>query len=86
MRGDRAGALRCWPSLVDLVRLLFAEPSPAPIKHWLWRNGLIDSPELRLPMTSVSPALTERLDRALAAQRAAVCAAQMEGGATGPSP
>ena len=72
MLGDRAGALRRWSSLVDLVRLLFAEPSPAPIKHWLWRNGLVDSPELRLPMTSVSPALAERLDRALAAHRAAV--------------
>lgn len=78
MRGDRAGALRPWSSLVDLVRLLFAEPSPAPIKRWLWRKGLIDSPELRLPMTSVSPALAERLDRALAAHRAAGCATRME--------
>lgn len=66
--GDRAGALALWRELVDLTRLLFAEPSPAPIKHWLWRHGLIASPELRLPMTGVSPALAGRLDRALAAK------------------
>jgi 4-hydroxy-tetrahydrodipicolinate synthase len=63
--GDCAGALALWRELVDLTRLLFAEPSPAPIKHWLWHQGLIASPELRLPMTGVSPALAARLDRAL---------------------
>jgi 4-hydroxy-tetrahydrodipicolinate synthase len=61
--GDRPGALCAWRTLVDLPRLLFAEPSPAPIKHWLWRAGLIDSPEVRLPMTQVSDALAARIDR-----------------------
>lgn len=61
--GDHARALAGWRALVALPRLLFAEPSPAPIKHWLWRTGLIDSPEVRLPMTSVSDALAARLDR-----------------------
>lgn len=61
--GDQAGALADWQRLCDLPRLLFAEPSPAPIKHWLWRVGLIDSPELRLPMTPVSDGLAARIDR-----------------------
>ena len=52
-----------WRTLIELPRLLFAEPSPAPIKHWLWRIGLIDSPELRLPMTAVSEGLAARIDR-----------------------
>src|SRR5213076_3408850 len=39
MAGDQPGALRTWRALSDLPRLLFAEPSPAPIKHWLWRAG-----------------------------------------------
>ncbi|HUH86045.1 MAG TPA: 4-hydroxy-tetrahydrodipicolinate synthase [Stellaceae bacterium] len=65
---DRAGAVALWGDVVDLTRLLFAEPSPAPIKHWLWRQRLIASPELRLPMTGVSPALAGRLDRTLAAR------------------
>jgi len=61
--GDHAGALAHWRTLVDLPRLLFTEPSPAPIKHWLWRIGLIDSPELRLPMTPVSAALATRINQ-----------------------
>ena len=66
--GDQAAALRRWHAIADLTRLLFAEPSPAAIKHWLWRAGLIASPELRLPMTGVSPALAQRLDAAMGAQ------------------
>jgi 4-hydroxy-tetrahydrodipicolinate synthase len=64
--GDWRAALDQWRELADLARLLFAEPNPAPIKHWLWRAGLIDSPELRLPMTGVSDALASRLDQELA--------------------
>jgi 4-hydroxy-tetrahydrodipicolinate synthase len=67
--GDAAGALAAWHAIADLPPLLFAEPSPAPIKHWLWRQGLIDSPEVRLPMTPVSDALAARIDRAVAAAR-----------------
>jgi 4-hydroxy-tetrahydrodipicolinate synthase len=61
--GERDAALSCWKSVAQLTRLLFAEPSPAPIKYWLWRTGLIDSAELRLPMTEVSPGLAVDLDR-----------------------
>ena len=60
--GDQAAALACWRDLAAVPRLLFAEPSPAPIKHWLWRAGLIASPEVLLPMTGVSPALAARID------------------------
>ncbi|HEY4252475.1 MAG TPA: dihydrodipicolinate synthase family protein [Roseomonas sp.] len=67
--GAQDEALAAWRALSDVPRLLFAEPSPAPIKHWLWRIGLIDSPEVRLPMTEVSAALAGRLDRAIAARR-----------------
>jgi 4-hydroxy-tetrahydrodipicolinate synthase len=70
LAGDQPGALAAWRGLSELPRLLFAEPSPAPIKHWLWRTGLIDSPELRLPMTGVSDALAARLDREISRPRA----------------
>ena len=69
--GDQPGALRAWRALADLPRLLFAEPSPAPIKHWLWRAGLIDSAEVRLPMTQVSDALAARIERAMEHSRLA---------------
>jgi 4-hydroxy-tetrahydrodipicolinate synthase len=46
----------------DLTELLFAEPSPAPAKYWLWRTGLIDSVEVRPPIVEVSAPLAARLD------------------------
>jgi 4-hydroxy-tetrahydrodipicolinate synthase len=61
--GEHDTALSRWRSVADLTRLLFSEPSPAPIKYWLWRTGLIDSPEVRLPMTEVSADLAARLDQ-----------------------
>jgi len=70
--GDHQGGLYAWRALVDLPRLLFAEPSPAPIKHWLWRLGLIDSPEVRLPITPVSDALAGRIEQEM--QRARMAA------------
>jgi 4-hydroxy-tetrahydrodipicolinate synthase len=66
LAGDGPGALAAWRSLVDVPRLLFTEPSPAPIKHWLWRAGLIDSPEVRLPMTEISDALATRIGAEMA--------------------
>lgn len=61
--GNQPAALAAWSTIADLPRLLFAEPSPAPIKHWLWRQGLIDSPEVRLPMVPVSEELAGRIER-----------------------
>jgi 4-hydroxy-tetrahydrodipicolinate synthase len=61
--GNRDAALSRWRAIADLTQLLFSEPSPAPIKYWLWRTGLIDSEEVRLPMTEVSAELAKRIDR-----------------------
>ncbi len=69
--GDQPGALAGWQRLADLPRLLFAEPNPAPVKYWLWRLGLIDSAELRLPMTPVSEGLAALIDREIALKRRA---------------
>ncbi len=64
--GNRAAALAAWQDVSELTRLLFAEPSPAPAKHWLARTGLIASAEVRLPMMEVSAELASRLDREIA--------------------
>jgi 4-hydroxy-tetrahydrodipicolinate synthase len=61
--GEHDAALRCWHDVAELTRLLFAEPSPAPAKHWLARTGLIASTEVRSPMVEVSAELAARLDR-----------------------
>ena len=71
LAGNNAAAREIWHGLIDLVRLLFAEPSPAPVKFCLWQQGLITSPEVRLPMTEVTTALAARLSTALTAAAAA---------------
>jgi 4-hydroxy-tetrahydrodipicolinate synthase len=65
LANDHRGAHRVWQRLETLVPLLFREANPMPIKYWLWRQGLIRSPECRLPLTRVSLELAEELDRAL---------------------
>ena len=62
---DHHGARAIWAELETLVPRLFKEANPMPIKHCLWRQGLIQSPECRLPLTRVSRALGEELDAAL---------------------
>lgn len=68
---DLAGARRAWAPLATLTPLLFAEANPMPIKHCLWRQGLIASPECRLPLTKISDGLARRLDDLLAEKAAA---------------
>jgi len=59
---DVAGARAAWAPLARFVPLLFAEANPMPIKHLLWRQGLIASPECRLPLTRISDGLATRLE------------------------
>jgi 4-hydroxy-tetrahydrodipicolinate synthase len=70
-QGDRDGARACWESVSELTRLLFAEPSPAPAKHWLARTGLIDSAEVRLPMVEIGAELAALLDAEIERRRTA---------------
>ena len=62
---DHRAAHAAWSDVEALVSLLFREANPMPIKYCLWRQGLIDSPECRLPLTCVSDVLAAELDRAL---------------------
>ena len=64
---DHHEARATWARLEPLVPLLFREANPMPIKHCLWRQGVIASPECRLPLTRVSADLADALDRALKA-------------------
>jgi 4-hydroxy-tetrahydrodipicolinate synthase len=68
---DLAGARAAWAPLASFVPLLFAEANPMPIKYLLWRQGLIASPECRLPLTRISDALARRLDAVTAERLAA---------------
>ncbi|MGE0847743.1 MAG: dihydrodipicolinate synthase family protein, partial [Flavobacteriaceae bacterium] len=55
-----------WSKLLPTIRMLFSEPSPAALKHWLWRQGLIASAEMRLPMVPASQNLRARIDAEIA--------------------
>ncbi|TXH02631.1 MAG: 4-hydroxy-tetrahydrodipicolinate synthase [Nevskiaceae bacterium] len=65
-RGDWLLARELSAQLLPLVRLLFEEPNPAPIKALLAQQGLI-ADELRLPMLPASRSMRAQLDRVLAA-------------------
>lgn len=62
---DHRRAHVLWSRLEPLMPLLFEEANPMPVKYCLWRQGLLRSPECRLPLTRVSPALAAKLDRVL---------------------
>lgn len=59
--GDHRRALALWRRLLPGIRLLFAEPSPAPLKRLLHAEGALASPEVRLPLLPPSAALEAAL-------------------------
>lgn len=56
-------ALQSWKSIEKIIPLLFEEPNPSPVKHILHKMGLIQSPEVRLPLTPVSEQLQAKLEQ-----------------------
>ena len=64
-RNDHQGARAVWSPVEATIPLLFKEANPMPLKHLLWRQGLIASPECRLPLLKVSDALAAELDALL---------------------
>src|SRR3954451_21187053 len=61
-RGNHDAAQARWQEVTILTRLLFTDPSPAPATSRRWRAGLIDSPEVRLPMVEIGSELAVQLD------------------------
>lgn len=58
--GDLAAARRIAVQLAPMVRALFAEPNPAPLKAWLAQQGWC-SDEVRLPFVPASGQLRRQL-------------------------
>ncbi|MEV0729724.1 4-hydroxy-tetrahydrodipicolinate synthase [Polymorphospora sp. NPDC051019] len=63
-------ARTAWGTISPMIPSLFGESNPMPLKYCLWRQGLLRSPECRLPLTRVSAGLAATLDE-LTAQLAA---------------
>lgn len=62
---DCKSAFTLWQRLSKFIPLLFEEPNPSPLKYCLYKAGLIDSPETRLPLTNISEELASKLDEFL---------------------
>jgi 4-hydroxy-tetrahydrodipicolinate synthase len=60
---DHLAARTIWSSFQGLIPKLFQEANPMPIKYCLWRQGLIQSPACRLPLSSISEGLARDLDQ-----------------------
>jgi 4-hydroxy-tetrahydrodipicolinate synthase len=59
---DHVAARAIWRSLQSFIPKLFQEANPMPIKYCLWRQGLLTSPECRLPLSSISKGLAQEID------------------------
>ena len=55
-------ALIIWKKLYKIIPMLFKEPNPTPIKYCLSKLGLIQSDEVRLPLTTISDQLKKELN------------------------
>lgn len=64
-QNDHQTALQVWRRLAKLIPLLFQEPNPAPLKYCLQHLGQIRSREVRLPLTEISEALQQQLQRVI---------------------
>lgn len=60
--GDLSAARAGAAALLPLVQALFAEPNPAVIKALLHRDGLIATPDVRLPLLPASPGAARRAE------------------------
>lgn len=59
--GSHERAEQLFHELLPLIKLLFKEPNPAPLKWMLSEQGVIESNTLRLPLMPISPALEQNL-------------------------
>jgi 4-hydroxy-tetrahydrodipicolinate synthase len=53
--------------LLPVIRLLFQESNPSPLKWLLSRQSVITSDTVRLPMTSITGELQSEMEQVLAA-------------------
>jgi 4-hydroxy-tetrahydrodipicolinate synthase len=69
LANDFAKATRLHRKLYPVFKAMFIEPNPVPVKVALARAGIIRSPEVRLPLTEITPENLQVLTKVLAAFR-----------------
>jgi 4-hydroxy-tetrahydrodipicolinate synthase len=64
-QGDIDGARKIHDKLLPLVKAMFIETNPIPVKTAMTLMGMMDEPELRLPMCEMSKENKENLKQAM---------------------
>ena len=64
-RGDLTEARRLHFELFELNQAIFLDTNPIPLKYMMWRLGLLESAELRLPLVQLTEESTQKLDQVL---------------------
>jgi 4-hydroxy-tetrahydrodipicolinate synthase len=64
-QGDIERAREIHVELFELNQSIFIDTNPIPLKYMMSRLGLLDAPELRLPLVSLEEAHTRILDSVL---------------------
>ena len=64
-KNDYTTARKSYLKYYPLFKALFLEPNPVPIKYALMRAGIIESEEVRLPLSSLSDHTRYTLDNIL---------------------
>ena len=64
-RGDLVEARRLHFELFELNQAIFLDTNPIPLKYMMWRLGLLDSAELRLPLVQLTEESAQKLDQVL---------------------
>ncbi len=65
-RGNLTKARELHFELFELNRAIFLDTNPIPLKYMMHRLGMLDSPELRLPLVPIDPERGKTLDEVLA--------------------
>ena len=65
LAGNMAAARKLHFELFELMRAVFFDTNPIPMKYMMKRLGIIDRNEHRLPMVPATPELEKRLDAVL---------------------
>jgi 4-hydroxy-tetrahydrodipicolinate synthase len=61
-RANLAEARRLHFELFELNQAIFLDTNPIPLKYMMWRVGLLDNPELRLPLVPPDENHQQKLD------------------------
>src|SRR5262249_50993281 len=63
--GDIEKARKLHFELWGLNQAIFLDTNPIPVKYMMWRMGLLENPEVRLPLVPIAAEQAKRLDGVL---------------------